>query len=182
MNSPTHRRPILARVLVATLALAGFTAFSSVLGACGGASPPAGPSSLQDAEHEIDANEARLSSVLGGPAPADRMAGGGQPAPGQATSSPAQPTTPAQPGAMPPVTRPPVTTDGSPSRPNAVAQEESAPRDRCEVACEALTAMLRAVDRLCDLTGQGDERCVNARERVNRASARVTEVCPSCSV
>jgi hypothetical protein len=162
------------------LGLAAFTAFSSILGACGGASLPGRPSSLQDAEHEIDANEARLSSVLGGPAPGDMMRGSAQPTPGQPTTS-AQPTTPAQPGAPPPT----VMQDKPASRPNApgqAAQEESGPRDRCEVACEALTSMLRAVDRLCDLTGQGDERCINARERVNRATARVTEVCPSCSV
>jgi hypothetical protein len=52
--------------------------------------------------------------------------------------------------------------------------------DPCVTACSALSSMERAARHLCDLTGDGDERCDNARSRVSGATERVTASCPAC--
>jgi hypothetical protein len=53
--------------------------------------------------------------------------------------------------------------------------------DPCVTACSALSSMERAARHLCDLTGDGDERCDSARSRVSGATERVTASCPACS-
>ena len=53
--------------------------------------------------------------------------------------------------------------------------------DGCDVACAALASMKRATDRLCDLSTDEPPRCTDARARVDRASARVREVCSDCA-
>ncbi|MEP7123313.1 MAG: hypothetical protein ABJE95_20475 [Byssovorax sp.] len=53
--------------------------------------------------------------------------------------------------------------------------------DACTTACSALGSMQRAAKHLCDLTGDGDERCDSAKSRVSGATERVTASCPACS-
>lgn len=53
--------------------------------------------------------------------------------------------------------------------------------DACTTACSALSSMERAARHLCDLTGDGDERCDNARQRVSGATERVMSSCPACT-
>lgn len=50
----------------------------------------------------------------------------------------------------------------------------------CVTACSALGSMERAAKHLCDLTGDGDARCDNARSRVSGATERVSASCPAC--
>jgi hypothetical protein len=58
---------------------------------------------------------------------------------------------------------------------------DSAVADPCATACSALESMERAAKHLCDLTGDGDARCDNARSRVSGATARVSASCPACA-
>jgi hypothetical protein len=51
----------------------------------------------------------------------------------------------------------------------------------CLRACDALTSMKRSADRLCDLTGGDDPRCVDVTARYDRAERRVTRACAACS-
>lgn len=51
---------------------------------------------------------------------------------------------------------------------------------RCLRSCKALGSMRRAVDRLCELTGEGDERCENARERLQTSQQKVEGAGCSC--
>src|SRR5271170_5293992 len=52
--------------------------------------------------------------------------------------------------------------------------------DRCATACKALASMTASADHLCQLTGEGDGRCDDARARVRGAGARVRSACPGC--
>lgn len=49
----------------------------------------------------------------------------------------------------------------------------------CATACRALGSMKRATERLCALA-PGD-RCENAKQRLDVASARVRAACPECA-
>ncbi len=173
--SPSVRKAgPLSLVLFAALALVG----------CGGA-PAAFPS------------EAPLPSTAEGSLAALEQAEGelmlalGNPAAPMATGSPA-----AQQGyAQPPP--PPVGLDAppAPSQPtstspggtmlseqgDADAHKRVGASDPCTSACRALSSMRRATDHLCGLSGDGDERCQNARRRVESASSRVRASCPMCS-
>jgi hypothetical protein len=121
--------------------------------------PDYSPSSLGSAEQEADAAEARLNAVLGGRNTTTNGTGGD-------TSNPKPPTLTLPPPGIEPNSNPTPQVD----------------EDPCRTACDALTSMLRAVDRLCNLTGQADERCQSRRARADSASARVTQSCPSCNV
>lgn len=55
------------------------------------------------------------------------------------------------------------------------------PEDPCATACKALASMTSAASRLCDIAGQGDDRCTNAKTRVQKATSRVHAACPACS-
>jgi hypothetical protein len=50
--------------------------------------------------------------------------------------------------------------------------------DSCQSACDALTAMKKAADRICALAP--GPRCEAARTRVANAEKRVMEACPGC--
>lgn len=51
----------------------------------------------------------------------------------------------------------------------------------CSIACSALASMKRSADHVCTMAGDKDAVCGTARERVQRAEARVTAACPACS-
>jgi hypothetical protein len=59
---------------------------------------------------------------------------------------------------------------------------DSIAADPCATACSALGSMERAAKHLCDLTGDSDARCDNARSRVSGATERVNASCPACAV
>lgn len=63
------------------------------------------------------------------------------------------------------------------------AAEEAAPvsNDPCAIACRALASMGRAASHICDIAGENDERCENARGRVKNAEERVRSACPACN-
>jgi len=65
----------------------------------------------------------------------------------------------------------------------APASDEATPvsSDPCMTACRALQSMGRAATHLCDLTGNGDARCANAKDRVRRAEDLVRQRCPGCA-
>ena len=50
----------------------------------------------------------------------------------------------------------------------------------CSIACAALSSMRRAQASLCELAGDDDERCVSARDRLDRNERRVTDAGCSC--
>lgn len=125
---------------------------------CGGSmgQPTLSNESVGTAEQEVDAAEARIGAALGAKS-----------RPPIANTNP--PPTGPEPGPSPQV---------EPTSPTPMDTDE----DRCRVACDALTSMIRAVDRLCLITGQSDERCQSRRARADSASSRVVQSCPSCNV
>ncbi len=128
------------------------------VGACGGSSEaPRAPLTVSDAKQDVDAAEARLAGLVGLP--------GKKTTPGSAPTidNTAEKAPPAQP-------KPETTTIQSGEQPTQLSGG-----DQCETACDALTAMLRAVDRLCALSGEDDGSCKDGRTRANRASQRVME-------
>jgi hypothetical protein len=52
--------------------------------------------------------------------------------------------------------------------------------DPCALACRALASMGRAASHICDIAGDDDERCGNAKGRVKNAEERVHQSCPAC--
>lgn len=60
------------------------------------------------------------------------------------------------------------------------ASADDGTADPCATACSALSSMERSAKHLCDLTGDGDARCDNARSRVAGATERVNASCPAC--
>jgi hypothetical protein len=52
--------------------------------------------------------------------------------------------------------------------------------DRCARMCAALASMRSAVDNLCSLTSETDERCTSARKRLEKSEQRVTDAGCSC--
>lgn len=54
------------------------------------------------------------------------------------------------------------------------------PRGRCSRACAALASMVRAADRLCQMTGEEEDRCQSARRRVEAGRRIVERHCPTC--
>ncbi len=135
-------------------------------GAAGGAMAKDGPHDetvsdpIAAAEADLAAAESRVARVVGG---------GGQGLPGQ---QPVKPTAPAQP--EPPGPRP----QPAPQPHRVETEASAADDDTCESACDALHAMQRAADRVCELA-PGD-RCEAARTRVADAEKRVMEACPEC--
>lgn len=64
--------------------------------------------------------------------------------------------------------------------PERLAQRDSA-LDRCTSACKALDSMTRAATRVCELVGESDAQCSDARKRVARSQSRVAQACPACT-
>ena len=78
--------------------------------------------------------------------------------------------------------------DAQPTTPTAKRPEPAAPPalslppdQACSIACSALASMKRSADHVCTMAGDKDAVCGTARERVQRAEARVTAACPACS-
>ena len=154
-------------------------AAAATVAGCGGASAPAkggaGEDPLAAAEAELAAAEAKLGPRFGvrhtvappgvappgvglpqGPSP-----GEGGTAPGVSSELPAQPSPPPTAGLE-----------------HHKAEPEDTSADSCETACDALSDMRKAADRICELAP--GERCDAARARVADAEKRVTEACSEC--
>lgn len=57
---------------------------------------------------------------------------------------------------------------------------ETLATSRCVRLCRSLSSMGRAVDSLCELTGDGDERCESARKRLASNKQRVSDAGCAC--
>lgn len=63
----------------------------------------------------------------------------------------------------------------SPQQPQGgAATREERPEDTCSGPCRALASMRRAVDALCRITGDGDNRCVDAKRTLTESTTRVS--------
>lgn len=60
------------------------------------------------------------------------------------------------------------------------APAEALATSRCTRLCRSLGSMGRAVDSLCELTGNGDERCDNARQKLESNKQRVSDAGCAC--
>jgi hypothetical protein len=67
--------------------------------------------------------------------------------------------------------------------PDAPAKEEQQQSggDGCATACRSLASMTRSADHLCQMAGETDGRCEDARARVAGARGRVKAACPGCA-
>ncbi len=122
-------------------------------------------------EHDLEVSETRLRTVLAERSSQTYAAGKEPRAP--MAEPPPPPPAPARPGqAGPaPAQKPETNADMTPEP----AAEASAPRvgSDCDLACRALASMRRAADGICGITGDSDQRCRNAQERVAEARSRV---------
>lgn len=50
----------------------------------------------------------------------------------------------------------------------------------CDAACRALASMRRSAERICEIAGASDERCLRARRRVESAAERVERAGCAC--
>lgn len=158
-------------------ALALVVGLGGVVVGCGGSGPPPAKAAggepldtVQDALGALERAEGELLAALGD-RPESELAeqqGYPQAQPGQAAPTYAQPAPP-------------------PAEPEAPAEEAGdadgvgdEASSRCAVACRALASMERAAERLCELSGEDDERCVQARERFAAALDRVEASCSEC--
>jgi hypothetical protein len=66
-------------------------------------------------------------------------------------------------------------TPGEPQGGSLPAREERAPSPdaACGGSCRALASMKRAVEALCRMTGDADERCADARRTLSDSTARL---------
>lgn len=162
------------RILALSLSIAALVAGAG----CGGAMAPAktaAPTTVGEAQSELDRAEADLGRVLGS-APAGGFGAYGQPAAPAAPPAAAEaPPPPPAPEAQAPVTM------SAPEQASEAEEQDRAATDPCAVACKALASMERAATYLCDLAGDTDARCTNARARVHGAGERVHAACPACS-
>ena len=124
---------------------------------------------LERAEGEIYATFPRVSTL--------REPAGAPMSPGRSPGAAAPPIT----SEAPPPAPPPLPVAPADDGDRAAENVEKASGDPCAIACRALSSMRRAADRLCELTGEEDAACVDARERVRAADERVRSGCADCA-
>jgi hypothetical protein len=147
----------------------GFFALAVVLVACGGApeaakSPPAAspataPGASRD-EERADKSEAAaaprtIAEAQDQIARARAALDSGAPGSSSGETSSSRPST----------------TSPSPPEPRRPAD---APADPCLSSCRALDSMRRAVEALCRMTGDGDDRCVDAKKTLSDSTSRLS--------
>lgn len=142
---------------------------------CGGAQPAAGTKAALDPEAELAEAERELSALLERAPKRTEEASGYAAAPAGA-DAPAQPAPPVAPSPSPQ----PAAEAANELEPASKA-EPSAARDACSAACDAGSAIARAVERICELDGPQGARCERAKSRLDDARARLARQCPSCS-
>lgn len=62
----------------------------------------------------------------------------------------------------------------APAPPSAATGREERPDDTCGSPCRALASMRRAVEALCRMTGDTDDRCVDARRTLGDNTTRIS--------
>lgn len=140
------------------------------VGEDGAGAPPAHApreATVDEAALAFERAERELETVVAVATGGDLDAAG---SPEEATEGAAQDR--AEPAGPPPAARPRAQSPTTPMRQSP---------DACERACRALASMTRSSDRLCSLTGDGDPRCENVRQRLGRARGTVRRACPACS-
>ena len=170
----SHARPYVVAAAVAIF----------VQGCGGGAEPPAAKS-----VHDLSTPDSALAALDEAERSIDQALRGSESVTISQSASQAAQVAPAQPPAAPAPQA-----SAQPSSPPAGGQpakggralgdapkQEAAPADVCGHVCSSLASMVRAADRLCGLTGEGDGQCASARARVKNAAARVHAACPACS-
>lgn len=65
-------------------------------------------------------------------------------------------------------------TRAAPAPPSAATGREERPDDTCGSPCRALASMRRAVEALCRMTGDTDDRCVDARRTLGENTTRTS--------
>lgn len=69
---------------------------------------------------------------------------------------------------------------GSPAAGSSAAEGASA-GSTCDLVCRALASMRRSADRICEIVGDEDPRCTQARGRVSDAAHRVESASCTCT-
>ncbi|MDI1481389.1 hypothetical protein [Polyangium sp. y55x31] len=190
------RKPRRATQIVA-LALASIAAPMIAVG-CGGSVPSPQSEGMTSAPPEdpvaaLDQAEREVQVALGlyPTRPLQAMAqeqstyGGAQSqqSPYAAPPPPAPPAAPAPTTTAPAPAETKAETEAKRAERVSPGADEASPvsQDPCMTACRALQSMGRAATHLCDLAGEGDTRCANAKDRVRRAEDLVRQRCPGCA-
>ena len=113
--------------------------------------PDRAPQTIEEAEDQIADAQRRLSSGNTEESGEDAKASQSPPPP-----PPAPPSDRVAPGG------------GAPPK-----TKNEAPTDACTSPCRAFASMRRAVEALCRMTGETDERCVKARRTLETTNGRV---------
>lgn len=108
------------------------------------------PTTIEEAQDQIAEAQARLGGATE-EKPADKPA-------------PAPPVTPAPPAAE---------SSGSKKRDDGAPKGGAIATSPCESPCRAFASMKRAVESLCRMTGETDDRCIRARRTLETSSSRV---------
>jgi hypothetical protein len=161
-----------------SLGLAG--AVMLVLPACGGGAPDVRapesrpvvepePTSIEEAQDQISRARDRLAGAAGGAQP-DR--------PGGAPAAPSADAAPAEPSPLSPAPGAQTTTpESSGKAPSMKTGRGVVEESRCASPCRALASMRRAVTALCRMTGDTDNRCLDAKRTLAESEGRVSCSC-----
>lgn len=112
------------------------------------------PTSIEEAQAQIERASSDLSLAEGKKAEGDKDYAAPPPSPGGGSTS---------------------STTARPATPTAPREESTraVPADSCSQSCRALSSMRRAVSALCRMTGDGDARCSDARKTLVESESRV---------
>lgn len=145
------------------------------LQATSSAEPPSSEADLESARRMLGESEEQLAEL----GITEEASGRAAPPPPAATAPGAKRTS-ASAGAKDAAPSPAKSKAESRMAEGGAADAESPPR--CQIACKALDSMRRAAGRMCDLVGDGEALCSDARGRLSRSQARVARACPTCSI
>ncbi len=149
--------------------------------------PPGEPptSNIDELQRRIAHQESVIESQLAArDKPADELQQQDQPAMGGAVGPTVQSAAPAPPEAAeaPPEREEapgqPVTGSNAPARKSAAVGASVG--STCDLVCRALASMRRSADRICELVGDSDPRCSQAKKQVDDAARRVRSASCTC--
>lgn len=151
----------------------------TVLGAgCAARPASTAPTSSIDAyEQDLNAAEARLRAAGVVPEGESSASGSLGAAEAQAAAPPAPAEAPAPEAPAPEADEaaPPRAADKEPPAPGKERAESG-----CVVACRAFASMKRAADGICEIAGESDARCTQARKRVGDAAELLKKAGCAC--
>lgn len=137
---------------------------TALLIACGGAEGSAPKAASPAAERAPEAEPAEPRSVEEAQAQIDRFS--------------AQLGAPTKPSA-PPAENSPQSKPSPPPASDSAKSDHHNAADSCVSPCRALASMRRAVDALCRMTGEHDNRCVDAKKTLAESVGRTSSCkCP----